>query len=108
VYGKNNVSPQVVMHLEEFVQNFNARYHYEVWQSDIDWNSFVIAGGSVLLSLLKETSLEKESDVDLFFMKNNSKLFQQAVVRNVLFIEVFDPYHTIINCYSYLMSTILS
>jgi hypothetical protein len=73
------------MEFEQFQENFNARYQYEVWKNDIDWNSFVIAGGSVTLSLLKQTSLEKGSDVDLFFLKNDSKLFKEAVVRSFSF-----------------------
>ena len=46
---------------------------------------FVIAGVSVVLSLLKQTSVEKGSDVDLFFLKNDSQLFEQAAVRNLFF-----------------------
>ncbi|UJR13047.1 hypothetical protein I4U23_000073 [Adineta vaga] len=79
VWGTNNVSPQLVMEFDEFRENCNARYQYEIWKNDIDWNSFVIAGGSVTLSLLKQTSLEKASDVDLFFLKSDPKLFKEAV-----------------------------
>ena len=69
------------MNFQQFLLNFTARYEYDVWGTDVDWNLFVVAGGSVVLSLLTEPLLEKGSDVDLFFLKENAQLFKRAVVR---------------------------
>jgi hypothetical protein len=42
---------------------------------------FVIAGGSVVSSLLVHAPVLDASDVDLFFLKEDPQLFQRAVVR---------------------------
>jgi hypothetical protein len=69
------------MNFTQFLLNFTSRYEYDIWGVDVDWNLFIIAGGSVIRSLLAEAPLEKGSDVDLFFLKQNSELFKRAVVR---------------------------
>ncbi|CAF1496933.1 unnamed protein product [Adineta steineri] len=45
----------------------------------INWDLFVVAGGSVVLSMLAQAPQEKGSDVDLFFLKQNSQVFKEAV-----------------------------
>jgi hypothetical protein len=69
------------MNFKQFLLNFTTRYEYNIWGIDVDWNLFIIAGGSVIRSSLTEASLEKESDVDLFFLKQNCEVFNRAVVR---------------------------
>jgi len=61
-----------------------------MWKNYIDWNLFIIAGGSVLSSLLSELPLRNGSDVDLFFLKGNSKLFKRAVVSLNLNLFILD------------------
>ncbi|CAF1196993.1 unnamed protein product [Adineta ricciae] len=100
VWGDNQISPKLVLNFEQFRENFNARYNYKFWETDIDWNLFVIAGGSVTLSLLKQTSLQKGSDVDLFFLKKGSKLFQQSVSKTfspLIIMQLIRPTHTASN-----------
>ena len=69
------------MNFKDFIENFNRRYEYDEWKNYIDWDLFVIAGGSVLLSLIHEALEEKTSDIDLFFLKENQQPFKRAVVR---------------------------
>ena len=86
IWGKNKYVPQIVTTFHQFIHNFNLRYEYDIWGSDIDWNSFVVAGGSVISSLLVKRSTEHTSDVDLFFLKEDIWLFKRAVVS---FISLF-------------------
>ena len=78
----NHTPPRIVTDLNDFVHNFISRYEYDIWGPDIDWNLFVIAGGSVLSSLIVEVPLNQGSDVDLFFVEENPWLFGRAVVRH--------------------------
>ncbi|CAF1159207.1 unnamed protein product [Rotaria sordida] len=61
IWGKNRTSPHIVINFTQFLQNFT------------------FAGGSVVLSLLMQAAAEKGSDVDLFFLKENPKMFRRAV-----------------------------
>ncbi|CAF3862726.1 unnamed protein product, partial [Rotaria sp. Silwood1] len=79
IFGKNRVTPEIVTNLTQFLRNFTCRYEYDVWGNCIDWNLFVIAGGSIVSSLLVQPSTKKGSDVDLFFIKENSQPFERAV-----------------------------
>ncbi len=63
------------------MQNLISRYEYDIWESYIDWNLFVIAGGSVISSLLVNVYIDNSSDIDLFFLKENYGSFEKAVVR---------------------------
>lgn len=80
VLGNNQLVPKVVKNYQEFVNNLIFRFEYDVWGADVDWDSFIIAGGAILSSLLVEGSNDSGSDIDLFFIKGNAQLFQTAVV----------------------------
>ncbi|CAF1475053.1 unnamed protein product [Adineta steineri] len=79
VLGKNCSQPQIVTNFAQFLRNFIDRYEYDFWTDAINWDLFVVAGGSVVLSMLAQAPQEKGSDVDLFFVKQNSQLFKEAV-----------------------------
>ncbi|CAF4108146.1 unnamed protein product [Adineta steineri] len=81
VLGKNCSQPQIVTNFGQFLRNFIDRYEYDIWTDAINWDLFLVAGGSVILSMLTQAPQEKGSDVDLFFLKQNSQLFKEAVVR---------------------------
>jgi hypothetical protein len=81
IFGNNQTPPNIVDNLIEFVENFKNRYEYDIWGTYVDWDLFVIAGGSIVSSLLVQPPTENGSDVDLFFLKQDSQLFQIAVVR---------------------------
>jgi hypothetical protein len=78
---KNKTPANIVNTFTEFVGNFTSRYEYDIWGTYIDWDSFVIAGGSIVLSLLVRQVTTTGSDVDLFFLKEDAALFERAVVR---------------------------
>ncbi|CAF3928757.1 unnamed protein product [Adineta steineri] len=79
ILGKNCSQPQIVINFAQFLRNFIDRYEYDIWTDAINWDLFVVAGGSVILSMLAQAPQEKGSDVDLFFLKQNSQLFKEAV-----------------------------
>jgi hypothetical protein len=54
VWGNNCAPPPIVMNFGQFLINFTDRYEYDIWGTDVDWDLFAIAGGSVVLSLLAE------------------------------------------------------
>lgn len=81
VWQTNSVAPYFVTNFKQFLHNYSSRYEYDIWGTDIDWNLFVIAGGSVISSLLVNTSADQASDVDLFFIEGDANLFYRAVVR---------------------------
>lgn len=81
IFGNNQTTPEIVKNFVQFLQNFTSRYQYDVWGMYVDWNLFIIAGGSVISSLLVQPPTGNESDVDLFFLKENPRLFETAVVR---------------------------
>ena len=66
---------------QPLIENFTDRYEFDHWKMDIDWDLFVIAGGSLLSSLLVQPPTKNGYDVDLFFLKENSRSFERAVVR---------------------------
>lgn len=80
VWKTNSEAPNIVTSIEQFIWNYSCRYEYHIWGADVDWNLFVIAGGSVISSLLVEMRENEGSDVDLFFMEGDSHLFLNAVV----------------------------
>ncbi|CAF3664266.1 unnamed protein product [Rotaria socialis] len=45
----------------------------------MDWDLFIVAGGSVVSSLLVQPSTANSSDIDLFFLKQNPLLFKKAI-----------------------------
>lgn len=50
----------------------------------------MIAGGSILSSLLVQPPLKNGSDIDLFFLKENPRLFERAVVRLKIILVLFN------------------
>ncbi|CAF1459703.1 unnamed protein product [Adineta steineri] len=86
ILGNNQKIPEIVNNLNHFIQNFTYRYEYDVWGQYVDWNSFIIAGGSVVSSLLVHHLTRNGSDIDLFFLKENPQLFINAV-------DIFNGHH---------------
>ena len=79
---KTNIAPpQIVKDLNQFLRNFISRYEYDIWGPDIDWNLFLVAGGSIVSSLMVQVPKNQGSDVDLFFLEESPWLFGRAVVR---------------------------
>lgn len=78
--GNHQLPPKIVNNYKEFLDNFIRRFEYDIWGSDVDWDLFIVAGGSVLSSLLAECPNSSGSDIDLFFIKENAQVFQRAVV----------------------------
>ncbi|CAF3352705.1 unnamed protein product [Rotaria sp. Silwood2] len=72
-----NIS-NIVINLNQFIENLTCRYEYDTWRPYIDWDIFVIAGGSIFSSLLVEPVTKNTSDIDLLFLKQNSRLFKTA------------------------------
>jgi hypothetical protein len=77
----NTTQPQIVKDLNQFLRNFFSRYEYDIWGPDIDWNLFVVAGDSILSSLMIQVPKKQASDVDLLFLEESPWLFGRAVVR---------------------------
>ncbi|CAF5160155.1 unnamed protein product, partial [Rotaria magnacalcarata] len=81
VWGNNQSPPKLVLNFDQFIKNLKSQYEYDIWGSYIDWNLFVIAGGSIVSCLLVQPFTGNTSDIDLFFLKENPRLFKNAVVR---------------------------
>ncbi|CAF1239886.1 unnamed protein product [Rotaria sp. Silwood1] len=79
IWGNNRTSPNIVTNLNQFIENLTCRYEYDIWGPYINWDTFIIAGGSVISSLLAEPLTKNTSDIDLFFLQQNSRLFKTAV-----------------------------
>ncbi|CAF1322536.1 unnamed protein product [Rotaria sp. Silwood1] len=68
--------PNVVTNLNQFIENITCRYEYDIWGPYIDWDIFVIVGGSIVSSLLVESLTKNTSDIDLFFLKQNARILK--------------------------------
>ncbi|CAF3265137.1 unnamed protein product [Rotaria socialis] len=79
VWGNNQSPPKLVLNFDQFIKNLKSQYEYDIWRSYIDWNLFVIAGGSIVSCLLVQPFTGNTSDIDLFFLKENPRLFKNAV-----------------------------
>lgn len=80
------IHPKIVSTFVQFVQNFSRRYEYDVWGTCVDWDTFVVAGGSIVCSLLAHCPIIKSSDIDLFYLKENVQTFMSSVVRILKFL----------------------
>lgn len=80
-WGNNQSAPLIVTSVDKFIENLTNRYEYDIWGSCVDWDLFIIAGGSILLSLFVQPLAANASDIDLFFLKEHPRLFKDAVVR---------------------------
>ncbi len=89
IMGNNQTPPNIVNNLTQFIENYTCRYEYADWKMYVDWELFVIAGGSVLSSLLVQSPTRNGSDVDLFFLKENPRLFERAVVRLKIIFQLY-------------------
>ncbi|CAF1287202.1 unnamed protein product [Rotaria sordida] len=93
IWGNNRTPPNIVTNLNQFIENLTSRYEYDLWGPYINWDTFVIAGGSVISSLLVEPLTEKNtSDIDLFFLQQNSRLFKTAVVSLTIALTLISEY----------------
>ncbi|CAF3625967.1 unnamed protein product [Rotaria socialis] len=79
VLGTNQSAPSIVSNFNQFLENFVSKYDYDLWKDLIDWNLFIVAGGSIVSSLLADHQKENTSDIDLFFFKEETHLFKKAV-----------------------------
>ncbi|CAF3420621.1 unnamed protein product [Rotaria socialis] len=80
-FGYNQSKPDIVNNFDQFLENFTSQYDYHTWSNYIDWNLFIIAGGSVVLSLLARPLFQNTSEIDLFFLKESEHLFKISVAR---------------------------
>ena len=80
-FGNNKSTPQIVNSFVHFLENFISLYEYDIWGHYVNWDLFVIGGGSVICSLLMQPIPINGSDVDLFFLKQGVYLFREAAVR---------------------------
>ena len=78
IWGNNHTIPKLVVKREEFFRNLICRYEYDVWERFIDWNLFIMAGGSVVSSLLINATINDVSDIDLFFSKRKSSIIRKS------------------------------
>ncbi|CAF2714353.1 unnamed protein product [Rotaria sp. Silwood2] len=78
IWDSNQNISNIVINLNQFIENLTCRYEYDTWRPYIDWDIFVIAGGSIFSSLLVEPVTKNTSDIDLLFLKQNSRLFKTA------------------------------
>ncbi|CAF2917643.1 unnamed protein product [Rotaria sp. Silwood2] len=69
IWGSNQNIPNILINLNQFIENVTCRYEYDTWRPYIDWDIFVIAGGSIFSSLLVEPVTKNTSDIDLLFLK---------------------------------------
>ncbi|CAM4971320.1 unnamed protein product [Rotaria socialis] len=79
VLGTNQSAPSIVSNFNQFLENFVSKYDYDLWKDLINWNLFIVAGGSFVSSLLVDHQKENTSDIDLFFLKEETHLFKKAV-----------------------------
>ncbi|CAF1450442.1 unnamed protein product [Adineta steineri] len=77
ILGKNCSQPQIVINFAQFLGNFIDRYEYDIWTDAINWDLFVVAGGSDQL----ETRLQNKYFVRRKTISAN-RLIQFDLFRN--------------------------
>ncbi|CAF3627229.1 unnamed protein product [Rotaria sp. Silwood1] len=76
VYGNHAPTPpELVETLEDFKNNLINRFRFDKISPFIDFNHFVLAGGSVLMCFLRNTSQFINSDLDFFYIGQDFKHF---------------------------------
>ncbi|CAF1470017.1 unnamed protein product [Adineta steineri] len=60
------VSPQIVSTFEQFYSNLIQRFQFDRIARFIDFNKFILAGGSILISMLLNVLQPISSDLDFF------------------------------------------
>ncbi|CAF1257752.1 unnamed protein product [Rotaria sordida] len=69
LYGQNSpISPGIVSSFQEFYSNLIQRFQFDRIAPFIDFNEFNLAGGSVLISMLRNAPQPISSDLDFFYV----------------------------------------
>ncbi|CAF3640616.1 unnamed protein product [Rotaria socialis] len=76
IYGNDlPTPPKIVRTFQEFKDNLINRFSFDKISSFIDFNQFILAGGSVLMSLLQNAASCIASDLDLFYIGEGFRNF---------------------------------
>eukprot|EP01084_Bolivina_argentea_P198056 339270_1 len=69
--------------LNQFKDELKSRFYYDKWKDNINWNHFILAGGSALKCILKNTFISNNSDhdIDLFAYNIDLDTFYNDVRR---------------------------
>ena len=92
------ISPSLVTTIDEFVANLDTHLQYHIWFNHIDFSKFRLAGGSIVLYMLRTTDKEITSDFDFFYVRKTQIEFLDSLVSCL-----FSPYRTtVFNCFKQL------
>ncbi|CAF4875125.1 unnamed protein product, partial [Rotaria socialis] len=99
IYGNDlPTPPKIVRTFQEFKDNLINRFSFDKISSFIDFNQFILAGGSVLMSLLQNAASCIASDLDLFYIGEG--------FRN--FIDIFEKTHRNLRNFHFVKQRVLS
>lgn len=80
---RNNINNKqcLINNFNEFSQELTNRFYYNKWKDLINWDHFVLAGGSALKCILKNTFISNNSDhdIDLFAYRLTKYEFYEQV-----------------------------
>ncbi|CAF4070262.1 unnamed protein product, partial [Rotaria magnacalcarata] len=99
IYGNDlPTPPKIVRTFQEFKDNLINRFSFDKISSFIDFNQFILAGGSVLMCLLQNAEQCITSDLDLFYIGEG--------FRN--FIDIFEKTHRNLRNFHFVKQRVLS
>ena len=79
--GRLRTSPQLLVStMDDFIQNLNIRFRYHHWYQHIDWTKFCLAGGSIVVCMLRVFNQRLTSDLDLFYIGRSLSDFLESLV----------------------------
>ena len=60
--------PSLVTNIDDFVANLKSRFSYHIWSNYIDFTQFHLAGGAVVICMLRNVHQQITSDLDFFYV----------------------------------------
>ena len=78
----------LVTTIDHFVANLNNRFLYSVWSIHIDFSRFRLAGGAVVICMLRDFDQEITSDLDFFYVGTSWTDFLDSIVSIFLYVHV--------------------
>jgi hypothetical protein len=72
--------PEIVSSIQQFYANLMYRFSFAQIAQCIDFNVFNLAGGSVLVGLLSQTTTNMSSDLDFFYVGSTFDDFVESLV----------------------------
>ena len=78
--------PSLVKTIDEFVANLKCYFKYDKWSNYINFDKFQLAGGSVVLCMLRAFDQPITSDLDFFYIGSDDADFFDSLVSNLFFL----------------------